>query len=67
MSEKEKKTLEVLTAAVPKMSDFEKGKICGYGEAIAEMREAAEEKKEEWTNVSNGKRNDNGRTATAEP
>ncbi len=25
------------------MSDFEKGKICGYGEAIAEMREAAEE------------------------
>jgi hypothetical protein len=25
------------------MSDFEKGKICGYGEAIAEMREAVEE------------------------
>ena len=25
------------------MSDFEKGKICGYGEAIAEIREAVEE------------------------
>ena len=45
MSEKEKKTLEALMAAMPKMSDFEKGKIYGYGEAIAEMREAAEEKK----------------------
>lgn len=54
MSEKEKKTLEVLTAAVPKMSDFEKGKICGYGEAIAEMREAAEE---------TGAENDSERTA----
>lgn len=46
MSEKEKKALEVIKEAIPKMSEFEMGYILGMGEAMANRKnEAAEEKK----------------------
>lgn len=67
MSGETRKALEALTAAVPKMTDFERGRMFGYSQAITDIRESEEEKKEEQENVSNGKRNNNSRTATAEP
>lgn len=44
MSEKEKEIIETLAAAIPGMSEFDKGYLLGKGETIADMRRA--EKKE---------------------
>ncbi|MFR4153965.1 MAG: hypothetical protein ACLT0U_01860 [Coprococcus sp.] len=44
MSEKEKEIIETLAAAIPDMSEFDKGYLLGKGETIADMRRA--EKKE---------------------
>ena len=44
MSEKEKEIIETLVAAIPDMSEFDKGYLLGKGETIADMRRA--EKKE---------------------
>lgn len=37
MSEKEKKTLEIILKAVPKMSEFQKGRLYGIAEAMEEQ------------------------------
>lgn len=37
MSEKEKKTLETILRAVPKMSEFQKGRLYGIAEAMEEQ------------------------------
>lgn len=47
MSEKEKEIIETLVAAIPDMSEFDKGYLLGKGETIADMRRA--EKKETET------------------
>lgn len=44
MSEKEKEIIETLVAAIPVMSEFDKGYLLGKSETIADMRRA--EKKE---------------------
>lgn len=38
MSEKEKKILETITEAIPKMSEFDKGYLLGMGEAMASKK-----------------------------
>lgn len=38
MSEKEKKILETIATAVPKMSEFDKGYLLGMGEAMAKQK-----------------------------
>ena len=43
MSEKEKKILETIATAVPKMSEFDKGYLLGMGEAM--VKQKSEEKK----------------------
>lgn len=45
MSEKEMKALETICGALPKMSDFQKGRLYGYAEALEEHNE--KEKKDE--------------------
>jgi len=50
MSEKEKKIIEVIMEAAPKMSERQKGKIIGYGEAIIDLKEE-KQLKEEKENV----------------
>lgn len=42
MSEKEKKILETIATAVPKMSEFDKGYLLGMGEAM--VKQKSEEK-----------------------
>ena len=37
MSEKEKKILETIATAVPKMSEFDKGYLLGMGEAMVKQ------------------------------
>ena len=37
MSEKEKKALETILGAIPKMSDFQKGRLYGYAERMEEQ------------------------------
>ena len=46
MSEKEKKVVEKLKEAIPKMSDFDKGYILGKVENMAETEKKKKEK--EW-------------------
>ena len=50
MSEKEKRTLEIITKAIPQMSDFQKGYLIGMGEAIGEQNKKRENKDsgDEW-------------------
>ena len=69
MSKEEEKLLTAMAEELPEMPDYERGRIIGYSEAIinARKKREEEEKKEEQANVSNGKRNNNDRTATAEP
>lgn len=38
MSEKEKKILETIATAVPKMSEFDKGYLLGMGEAMVKQK-----------------------------
>ena len=38
MSEKEKKILETIVTAVPKMSEFDKGYLLGMGEAMVNQK-----------------------------
>lgn len=47
MSEKEKKALEKILNAVPKMSDFQKGRLYGIAESMEEQNiaESMEEEK----------------------
>lgn len=48
MSEKEKKILETIATAIPKMSEFDKGYLLGMGEAmVSKKKEARAEEKEE--------------------
>lgn len=47
MSEKERKILETIATAVPKMSEFDKGYLLGMGEAmVKQKKEDKPEKKE---------------------
>ncbi len=48
MSEKEKKILETIATAIPKMSEFDKGYLLGMGEAMVSKKkeEKAEEKED---------------------
>lgn len=46
MSEKEKKTLETILTAVPKMSEFQKGRLYGFAEAMEESNKKGERKDE---------------------
>ena len=39
MSESEKKSIENLASILTKLPDFEKGRILGYGERIADEKE----------------------------
>lgn len=43
MSEKEKKIIESVAAAIPNMTDMQKGYFLGYAEAIEEMSPGREE------------------------
>lgn len=49
MSEKEKKILETIATAVPKMSEFDKGYLLGVGEAMVKQKseEKNQDKKED--------------------
>lgn len=38
MSENERKILETIARAVPQMSERQKGRVLGYGEAVLDMR-----------------------------
>ena len=42
MSEKEKKILETITEAIPKMSEFDKGYLLGMGEAMVSKKKEGE-------------------------
>lgn len=54
MSEKERQILETIAKAVPQMSERQKGRLLGYGEAILDMREIEQmqEKSDECRNAS---------------
>lgn len=41
MSDKEKKALETISAAVDKMSDYQKGRLVGYAERMEEEKQTA--------------------------
>ncbi len=43
MSEKEKKALETILNAVPKMSEFQKGRLYGIAERMEEENKVSEE------------------------
>lgn len=47
MSEKEKKIVEKLKEAIPKMSEFDKGYFLGVGETIAKYKNNGKEEKVE--------------------
>ena len=49
MSEKEKKILETIATAVPKMSEYDKGYLLGMGEAMVKQKseERNQDKKED--------------------
>lgn len=47
MSEREKKILEALNAAIPKMSEFQKGYLLGTAESMAEKHSMELDKKAE--------------------
>ena len=42
MSEKEKQILETIAKSLPQMSERQKGRVLGYGEAVLDMRAASE-------------------------
>ena len=46
MSEKEKKILETIATAIPKMSEFDKGHLLGMGEAMVSQKQDDRKKKE---------------------
>ena len=46
MSEKEKKILEAIATAIPKMSEFDKGYLLGMGEAMANQKKDRKNMKE---------------------
>mgnify|MGYP000815649887 CR=1 FL=1 len=46
MSEKEKKALETILKAVPKMSEFQKGRLYGIAETMEEQNKTKESEKE---------------------
>ncbi|MGE9890315.1 hypothetical protein ACQRAE_13545 [Mediterraneibacter faecis] len=46
MSEKEKKILETIATAIPKMSEFDKGYLLGMGEAMVSQKQDDRKKKE---------------------
>lgn len=46
MSEKEKKILETIATAIPKMSEFDKGYLLGMGEAMVSKKQDDRKKKE---------------------
>ena len=46
MSEKERKTLETILTAVPKMSEFQKGRLYGFAEAMEESNKKGEKQDE---------------------
>ena len=47
MSEKEKKILEAIANAVPKMSEFDKGYLLGMGEALVKQKSNEKEESDE--------------------
>lgn len=47
MSEKEKKILEAIANAVPKMSEFDKGYLLGMGEALVKQKSSEKEENDE--------------------
>ena len=47
MSEKEKKILETIVTAVPKMSEFDKGYLLGMGEAMVNQKKQKDKNEEE--------------------
>lgn len=47
MSEKEKKILEAIVTAVPKMSEFDKGYLLGMGEAMVNQKKQKNKNEEE--------------------
>lgn len=47
MSEKEKKILETIVTAVPKMSEFDKGYLLGMGEAMVNQKKQKNKKGED--------------------
>ena len=47
MSEKEKKILETILTAVPKMSEFDKGYLLGMGEAMVNQKKQKNKNEEE--------------------
>lgn len=52
MSEKEKRIVEKLKEAIPKMSDFDKGYILGKVEGMTSEKEAEEEECSEQEDAS---------------
>ncbi|MDE7156460.1 MAG: hypothetical protein K2O02_00555 [Lachnospiraceae bacterium] len=44
MSEKEKKALDTIFKAIPKMSEFQKGRLYGMAEAMEEQNKSSKEK-----------------------
>lgn len=52
MSEKEKKVVEKLKEAIPKMSDFDKGYILGKVEGMAERKKEEKKKGEKDERLS---------------
>ncbi len=52
MSEREKEIMNTIAEAVPKMTERQKGRLLGYGEAILDMRkEIAESSREKVAKV----------------
>ena len=49
VSDKEKKIIESVAAALPNMSERQKGYFLGYAEAIEELNQGKEEQQEETT------------------
>ncbi len=47
MKESEVKIIAVMLEALPKMSDVQKAKFLGYGEAIVDLKEEMEKKAKE--------------------
>lgn len=61
MSEKEKKILETIVTAVPKMSEFDKGYLLGMGEAMVNQKK---QKDKNEKGESNGNNDDSGDSNT---
>jgi len=47
MSDKEKKIIETIAKAVPKMSDFQKGYLLGVGETMVDTKKEDEQHNDE--------------------